>query len=233
MAFFRRRRYSRRRRSFRRSKRFRPRLPYRARVPRMLAKITAPRIRVKLEYNRDFTLAASSPSVPQYHTFRLNSLYDPDLTGIGGQCSGYDEWCTLYEKYCVYGCKVTVRAVNKTSNPAVIVMWPAVVQPSTITDSEDARQNAGAVYRMLGNNSGVDKSVMSRYYTISSLYGVSKKAILESDGYRSLNNTNPSNQALITIMVDSSPTQAAYDVTYNIQMIFYAELSARQSNLDD
>lgn len=231
MAFRRRRRVTFRRRRPR--LRFRRRLPYRARIPRMLAKVTAPRVRVKLEYNRDFTLASSSPSIPQYHTFRLNSLFDPDLTGVGGQCSGFDEWATLYEKYCVYGCKVTVRAVNKTANPAVIVMLPSAVQPTSLTDSESARQQAGAVYRMLGASTGYDAKVMSRYYTISSIYGVSKKAILESDGYRALVGANPANQALITIMVDSSPTQAAYDVTYNIQMLFYAELSSRQSNLDD
>lgn len=233
MAFRRRRRRFFRRNPLRYRSRAKRRIPYRARVPRMLAKVTAPRIRVKLEYNRDFTLAASSPSVAQYHTFRLNSLFDPDLTGIGGQCSGFDEWATLYEKYCVYGCKVTVRCVNKTSNPAVVVMFPSAVQPSSITDSETARQQAGAVYRMLGASTGYDAKVMSRYYTISSIYGVSKRAVLESDGYRSLVSTNPANQALITIMVDSSPTQAAYDVTYNIQMVFYAELSSRQSNLDD
>lgn len=234
MPYRRRNVYRRRKRSLMpRRKLYRRRYPRRYAVPRLLTKITAPRIRVLLEYNRDFTLADTSPSTPTVHTFRLNSLFDPDQTGTGGQCSGFDEWSTFYQKYLVYGCKVTVSAANKTSDPSLIIMWPSLVTPVTALDSETARQQYGAYYRMLAPVSGGDTKVISKYYAIHKLYGVSRRAVFDSDDFKSLTSNSPANQAYIVIMVDSAPTSGSYDVTYNIKMSFYCELSSRQQGLDD
>lgn len=41
-----------------------------------------------------------------FHTFRLNSINDPDYTGVGHQPLFHDQWAALYSSYRVLGCKV-------------------------------------------------------------------------------------------------------------------------------
>lgn len=41
--------------------------------------------------------------------FRLNSIFDPDYTSTGHQPRGHDQWATIYDKYCVIGCKAIVE----------------------------------------------------------------------------------------------------------------------------
>ncbi len=56
----------------------------------------------KLAYGDAFGLAAHA-SLTSYtgseYVFRLNSLYDPDLTGTGHQPYGFDQFAALYSRY--------------------------------------------------------------------------------------------------------------------------------------
>jgi hypothetical protein len=55
------------------------------------------------------------------YQFRANSIYDPDLTGIGHQPRGRDQLALLYEKYCVIGSKITVRFSSRDNLYGIIV----------------------------------------------------------------------------------------------------------------
>jgi len=44
--------------------------------------------------------------------FALNSIYDPDETGVGGTPTGAAAWAGLYQKYKVTGAKIRVTANN-------------------------------------------------------------------------------------------------------------------------
>lgn len=56
--------------------------------------------------------ADTSLTVTQW---RANSLFDPDLTGVGHQPRGFDQWMTLYQKYAVLSSTITVRAWSRSS----------------------------------------------------------------------------------------------------------------------
>lgn len=43
------------------------------------------------------------------YKFRLNSIFDPDLTVGGHQPRGHDQWAAIYNKYCVVGATVRVE----------------------------------------------------------------------------------------------------------------------------
>lgn len=90
----------------------RPFRPKRTGAPRMVMynRLVQPKIRTWLTYvdTKSLTIGASSVG----HVFRLNDLYDPDLTGIGHQPAFHDEWAQIYQKYRVLACKWQV------------VMWP-------------------------------------------------------------------------------------------------------------
>lgn len=46
------------------------------------------------------------------HKFRLNSIFDPDITLVGHQPLGHDQLAALYFKYIVYKCTWRVTATN-------------------------------------------------------------------------------------------------------------------------
>lgn len=64
---------------------------------------------VKQRYCQHIQLLGQGLSNIQYHSFRPNSVYDPDHSGVGGQPMGFDEMAGLYNNYRVLGSKITVK----------------------------------------------------------------------------------------------------------------------------
>lgn len=50
-----------------------------------------------LQYVDTKTIAPASGAA--HHVFRLNSIFDPDVTGVGHQPAYHDQWSALYNKY--------------------------------------------------------------------------------------------------------------------------------------
>lgn len=74
---------------------------------------------VKLRYIDNRILSSSAVGLGQ-RTYSCNSCFDPDVTGVGGQPLGFDEWSAFYTYYKVLGAKITVNAVNGTGEPQII-----------------------------------------------------------------------------------------------------------------
>ncbi len=53
------------------------------------------------------------------HVFSANGMFDPDITGVGHQPIGFDQWMgTFFNHYIVVGSKIHVRAYSKTTDVA-------------------------------------------------------------------------------------------------------------------
>jgi len=61
---------------------------------------------VKLRYIDSFSLNPLAATLSTY-VFRANSVFDPNLTGVGHQPSNFDMWANLYNHYMVIGSKIT------------------------------------------------------------------------------------------------------------------------------
>lgn len=62
----------------------------------------APRFVTKLKYSQQFVYAVGTTAVDQI--INLNSIHDPDRSGIGHQPYGHDTLAGLYNRYRVYRC---------------------------------------------------------------------------------------------------------------------------------
>ena len=71
---------------------------------------------VKLRYVQEITLNSAS-GVYDVHSFRANSLFDPDYNGVGHQPSNFDRWMEIYNHYTVVGSKITAKYMPST-NPS-------------------------------------------------------------------------------------------------------------------
>lgn len=77
------------------------------RVPRTLSAFPQ-KMKVKMDYQDDFSTNLASF---ESQSFRGNSIFDPDSTGVGHQPYLHDTWALIYSKYKVTGCKIWVTAV--------------------------------------------------------------------------------------------------------------------------
>lgn len=71
----------------------------------------APRLRTRMKY-----IEVLAPTgIPTYsYVFRLNSVFDPNLTGTGHQAYGFDQLSALYNRYRVYYCAYDIVSLPTT-----------------------------------------------------------------------------------------------------------------------
>lgn len=74
--------------------------------------------RVNLNYYTNGTISTGAGFTAGSYTFAANGLYDPDITSIGGQPSGFDQMMVFFEHYTVKRARIQVVFVNgSTTTP--------------------------------------------------------------------------------------------------------------------
>ena len=81
--------------------------------------VSIPR-RTKMRYSEIITIASNSGGLATY-TFRANSIYDPNLSGVGHKPMGSDTYESLFDHYMVTGAKINVKCLMDTSQTAPFV----------------------------------------------------------------------------------------------------------------
>lgn len=79
--------------------------------------------------------------------FRLNSIFDPDLTSSGHQPQGHDQWNFLYSRYRVDACEVYLQP--GTSSAAGFISLLGNVDASAITDLVVAQESPGTITKAI------------------------------------------------------------------------------------
>ena len=75
--------------------------------------IVPDKLRVRMRYFFKFDLDISA--IGQDFVFRANGCFDPEVTGVGGQPRGFDQYATLYDRYVVTSSKITINAFSPTN----------------------------------------------------------------------------------------------------------------------
>ncbi len=88
--------------------------------------------RTVLDYSQFVTVTAAQQVTGKY-TFRANSIFDPDLTGVGHQPKFRDQMAVYYNRYRVLACSISVGDVfiSNTANTPVMAIG---VVPSLRSD---------------------------------------------------------------------------------------------------
>lgn len=90
------------------------------------------RLKVKLRYSQSGSWSGSA--TPAAQTFNVNSLFDPDRTGVGHQPSFFDLYASYYSNYYVRGAWVKVTFTNTgATTPVYAVAFLSDVQSSSQT----------------------------------------------------------------------------------------------------
>ena len=88
-----------------------------------------------------------------FNTFRANSVYDPDFTGVGAQPRYFDEIMPLYDHFVVIGAKITATYINE-NNESYFIAVNRNDNGITSNNINDVIEQRNATYTYLGPATG-------------------------------------------------------------------------------
>jgi len=147
----------------------------------------------KMKYCDNFTMPVALSGLNTYR-FNLNSIFDPNRTGIGHQPYGHDTLQTMYNRYRVISCSYVINVVaNATINCAVL---PAneEVSPSAMYEVKESPRCKFIVQ----NPGGTIKTLKGKVY-LPSLVGRTKSQYMADDRYQAAYGASPSELAILNV----------------------------------
>lgn len=184
----------------------------------------------RLPYSQTYTNTNNTFSTAVSNTFCLNSMYDPDVTGVGHQPYQYDQLTTVYKLYRVYGAKIYVTFSNPTSD-GVYVGYRIRNSTNTVATGGQTidyiKEMGNTAYKVV-NNTGSQVARFSMYVPINLVFGVNKATVLTDNAYRALYNANPGYLAYLDLWtIDSTGTASTIGVS--VKITYYSQFSDRQA----
>lgn len=183
---------------------------------------SAPRtMLVNFPWSTQLTLTESAAGVGEVYAFRLNSLYDPNATGVGDQPLGHDQWDQLFNRSVVYATSFQMEAVS--SGMSVIGYFPlagsSTIPLGTSLDAQPMCRNV-----MRGNQTVPWSS--GRLFDIGAMLGVPRSRVINEQAYSEAFASGPAisggNQCMLYIYVRGFSTAAT--ASFRLRFTFHAKL---------
>lgn len=143
-------------------------------------------------YRGSMTLACVGATSNYY--FSCNGMYDPDITGTGGQPLYFDTMTAIYDHYCVIGSKIKITCVpvGTTAVETIRIILNVDDDASGATTSMDAiQQQKGAVNGITGGLNP-NKCILLNKWSAKQYFGGSVLANTELQGTSAANPTEQS-----------------------------------------
>jgi hypothetical protein len=164
--------------------------------------------------------------------FSANGLYDPDISGVGHQPSGFDQMMLFYEHYAVFASAITFRIwAWSGSAPGVV---GAMLNPtnSSLASAIRTVENGFAVTKTIGSQVGgwaggynTIKEVTLKCDVVKYFGKKNKFDLLDDEKMTGDSANNPAEQVYFDLFqwgLDASSTvDLVYDVTINYDVIFF------------
>lgn len=213
-----RRKFRVRRRRTRKIRRNRRRTSFVRKIPRGVGIPKQMLVKFKVTSLTAATIATSGLLDNEYH---LNSLYNPN---VGVQPYYFDQLTPLYQRYRVYGCKVTIRisytpsAANHFRPYLAIIPHYGSTSYSTVYTASNVK---GAISSLIDDHKTY---VFKKYYPISTYAGYTKSGMRAEDSFSADVGSNPASLVKLNLMMQNEDGTNSLSVVYSIQMVFYAKL---------
>lgn len=184
---------------------------------------------MKHQYSDILTLAATSGVINKY-TFQ-SSMYDPDLTGTGGQPMGRDAVASIYEEYRVTGISYEILALNlSTTIPARMCITASDSDYSWSTFEQAQQQPITSKTAILGvAGSSGSQCRFKGYVSVAKAVGVKQSAIYNEDNYKATTNTSPTDMAYLSILHNNMTNDTSTtDIHCQVRLVYYCRWENRQ-----
>jgi len=170
------------------------------------------KLRTTLPY-ADFYNLTSTSGIPAVQQWRLNSLFDPDLTLTGHQPMFRDTYAGVYATYLVLNTRVTFKfTLNSSTSNAVMVSIRPVFN-STATPASlnlEAERPGGHELAVTADNI----TTFTHTYSMSQVAGLAFSQYYNDSFYTASQGANPTNPIVLNVL--TQPLDITATVTANI-----------------
>ena len=169
----------------------------------------------KQKYSTVFAISA----LQNMYQFNLNSVFDPNRTGLGHQPYGFDQLAALYNRYRVISCSyvINVSSANNVRFAAIETNeTPIVLSISDLIERPKAKWK-------IQPSSGAPQYLKGNCY-IPSLVGRNKTEYMSDDRYQSQVTGSPAELGLLNIMcrqLDDTSADAFCTITLNYTVEYF------------
>jgi hypothetical protein len=187
-----------------------------------------PVLPVKLKYTDYRVLTATGNEVT--YVYRLNSLFDCDFTGAGGQPEGFDQLKAQYTQYRVVAAKVTVEAMGNGANSnGLVAMGPS--NSSTYVTGIDAESLANGWGGKSATYSQTTAGKLSALYRIGELEGYNEASLLGNVNMAADVGASPSFQQFLGIAIETG-NSATGQTMVRTEIEYFARMELRINTED-
>jgi len=186
-----------------------------------------PNMSCRLHYSEVYTFTTGAVGVcGTEQVVRLNSLFDPDFTGVGHQPFGFDQMALLYRRY-----KVNAVLIKLTwSDPTADGMFAAVTiqppgEPASLTGatSQAVAEQPMSTVKVL-NATGSQKAYIKQFVPISTISGVTPLQF-KSDvtNFQALTTANPALTPWLRFSAGSDRGTAGVTLQCRMDLTYYCQ----------
>lgn len=178
-----------------------------------------------LTYHALGTITEPAASTGGIYQFRLNSIYDPDFTGVGTTAAGYAALTSLFSLFRVVRVRAVVRLSLNTTGQAVVGMLPGL--NSTLTSNyQKLEMEPFACSKVIQGNVGGAHAVaeFNRVFDLAKVCGITKQQYQTDFDFAHATGANPSKSVYLTVFIAGN-SGAAQTMVYNVRLIYEVEVS--------
>ena len=162
--------------------------------------------------------------------FRLNSTFDPDLSGAGTQPYTWDQITPQYNKYKVFAVTINLTWLSNITDEIMVgcsIILPSLDGFSLVakTTSSIEEKRGGDVRRMAPN--GEMRFEVSRRIEIKDVEGCGKE--FNDDAYSAQTNNNPVRTVLLKIAAASLTSTAIVNLHFALRLDYHVKLYDRMT----
>lgn len=165
------------------------------------------------------------------YLYNLNSLFDPDRTGVGHQPYGFDNLALLYNRYRVIKTGWRIESpITEGADFRAVHAIPSNDPAITWGSAGYIRENPRCKYITL--NPGAPARTLNGWVTLPSLMGRTSAQYMADDEYQANVGASPTEQAILYVLTTNSngnPVQAPIQVTLEFTVEFFDPKHVLQS----
>lgn len=178
------------------------------------------RILVTHRYRETVSSTSTAGGIGNY-VFRANSLFDPNLTGVGHQPMYKDQMALIYNYYTVIGSKITVRATQSGVTNVAATVSIYVDSDSTVTNSDiDNICELPTAKNVVLPAGSSDSKILTHSWSMKRWFG--RHANVGDSLFRADANSNPTDVTNFIISTQAVDRSTSNSVNYEVLIEYIA-----------
>lgn len=197
--------------------------------PFATALLLPPSRRFRLAYAEKITLLEASANVGSSYFFSLNSLFDPNSSGVGVQPVGFDQLSAMYGQFRVWNVRVKLSFDNPFTTSSAMYSTFATFQPVVPANPSAWLCQPFGTSKSVSPLGGGSSCVLQRKFSIPAVLGLTKGQYQSDMDFVGTPSGNPTRQAYLMVGAQSMTAGAVGGGNVYVQIEYEAEFSQPQA----